>query len=63
MGRDSVPDYPPTRIVIEVALDAEPRVIETGGLTDYLLETVLNRAALQHQTVWEVNTPDPEDDE
>lgn len=49
-----VPNYPPTRIVIDVPLDGEPTVVDTGGLSYYLLEAVLIRCAEQHQTVYDV---------
>ena len=51
----TAPDYPPTRVVIEVPFDSEPRVIEDGGLTDYLLEAVCTRVAMQHATTWELS--------
>ena len=49
------PDYPPTRIVIEVDFSSEPRVVEDGGLSDYLLEAICSRVAIQHATVWELS--------
>ena len=51
---NEVPSYPPTRVVIDVPLDSEPRVIEEGGLTPYLLNAVLVRCAQQYETVWEL---------
>lgn len=50
----SVPNYPPTRIVIDVPLDGEPKVTDDGGLAPYLLHAVLNRTAMDYETVWEV---------
>lgn len=50
----TVPNFPPTRIVIEVDFSAEPRVIEDGGLTDYLLEAICTRVAMHHATTWEL---------
>jgi hypothetical protein len=57
----TTPSYPPGRIVIEVDLSEEPRVIDDGGFAAYLLETILTRAAIPYQTVWEVNVPDQEE--
>lgn len=51
----SVPNYPPTRLVIDVPLDGEPSVVEDGGLADYLLEAVFTRLAQDRSTYWEVN--------
>lgn len=53
---DVVPNYPPTRIVIDVPLDDEPKVIDDGGLAPYLLYAVLHRTASDYETVWEVST-------
>ena len=50
----TTPNFPPSRIVIEVDFSAEPRVIEDGGLTNYLLEAVCTRVAMQYATVWEL---------
>lgn len=55
----TVPSYPPTRIVIEVCLDAEPRIVEDGGFTDYFLEAICNRVAMQHATTWELSEEEP----
>jgi hypothetical protein len=63
MARDEVtPNFPPTRIVIDVPLDGEPKVVDDGGLTWYLLEAVLTRVAEQYQTVYEI-VPSPEGDD
>jgi hypothetical protein len=56
----TVPSYPPGRIVIEVELSEEPRVVEDGGFAPYLLETILTRAAIPYQTVWEVDVKEEE---
>ena len=50
----TTPSYPPTRIVIDVPFDAEPKVIDDGGLTSYLLEAILGRLAQVYSTVWTV---------
>jgi hypothetical protein len=49
----TVPSYPPGRIVIQVDLDDEPKVIDDGGFAPYLLEAILTRASIPYQTVWE----------
>jgi hypothetical protein len=59
----TVPDYPPGRIVIQVDLDDEPKVIEDGGFAPYLLETILTRAAIPYQTVWELNPSEATEEE
>lgn len=50
----TTPSYPPARVVIEVPFDGEPRVIDDGGFTDYLLEAICQRVAMQHATTWEI---------
>jgi hypothetical protein len=49
----TVPSYPPGRIVIQVDLDDEPKVVDDGGFAPYLVEAILTRAAIPYQTVWE----------
>jgi hypothetical protein len=44
-------------VTIAVPLDEEPRVLDTGGLTDYLLHAVLTRCAEQYETVWAEDEP------
>jgi hypothetical protein len=56
----TVPNYPPTRVVIDVPFDDEPRVSDDGGLTSYLLEAILQRVAQQHSTVWAVEMEEEE---
>ena len=50
----TTPNYPPTRIVIEVPFDAEPSVVDDGGLSTYLIEAICNRVAMAHATTWEM---------
>lgn len=50
----TTPNYPPCRIIIDAPLDAEPKVIDDGGLTPYLLEAILTRLAQTYSTVWTV---------
>jgi hypothetical protein len=50
----TTPSYPPGRIVIQVDLDDEPKVVDDGGFAPYLIETILTRAAIPYQTVWEM---------
>ena len=50
----TTPNYPPTRLVIEVPFDAEPSVVDDGGLSSYLIEAICNRVANQHATTWEM---------
>jgi hypothetical protein len=52
-------DDPEALITIRVPLDGEPEVLDTGGLTDYLLQAILVRCAEQYQTVWEDADLDP----
>lgn len=62
VGADEVtiPTFPPTRIVIDVPLDDEPRVTDDGGLASYLIEAILQRVAQQHSTVWAVEMEEEE---
>jgi hypothetical protein len=41
-------------VTISVPLDDEPKVLDTGGLTPYLLNAVLTRCADQYATVYEL---------
>lgn len=54
MAEDQAPDYPPIRLVIDVPLDGDPKVVETGGLASYLLEAIFERLRQDHTTVWEL---------
>lgn len=53
-GEVTTPSYPPYRIIIDAPLDAEPKVVDDGGLTGYLLEAILSRLAQTYSTVWTV---------
>ncbi len=58
----TTPSYPPTRIVIEVPFDAEPRVVDDGGFTGYFIEAVCVRVAMQHATTWEIDLAEEEEE-
>lgn len=47
---------PEPLITISAPLNDEPKVLDDGGLSPYLLHAVLTRCADQYQTVWELTS-------
>jgi hypothetical protein len=65
---DRAPNYPPAEVVLSVAMDDEPYVVNDGGLPDWILAAAMTRILdtirqAEQSDTWTLNVETEGDDE